>query len=55
MMVATDEPVSSQALGDRDEKSMTEQEIAQAMIAFYQGIVRRRGGRRFHPYVPDYD
>lgn len=37
--------VRRNALGDRDEKSMNEQEIVQAMIAFYQGVVRRRGGQ----------
>lgn len=36
--------VRRNTLAGRDEKSMNEQEIVEAMIAFYQGIVKRRGG-----------
>ncbi len=36
--------VRRNALAGRDEKTMSEKEIAEAMIAFYREIVKRRGG-----------
>ena len=36
--------VKRNALGSREESAMTQEEIAQAMVGFYRGIVSRHGG-----------
>ncbi|MBI1907921.1 hypothetical protein HYS28_00700 [Candidatus Uhrbacteria bacterium] len=36
--------VRRNALGDRDESTMTQEEIGKMMVEFYQGVARRHGG-----------